>query len=170
MIYPQLDLTSSQMANTGRFYRIILFIALYMSLATALCYFPDGTIVERDTPCGSTGNSTCCGQGFACLSNNFCAVTEYVNAGPEQSTYVRGSCTDESWSSDSCPSYCLNWEHGDNPSGGMGIAKWPYIQEQFYCLNGYATSFTADEMCSNSSNFIAFAGMCTVKGSADMSG
>ncbi|EDU47132.1 hypothetical protein PtrSN002B_007082 [Pyrenophora tritici-repentis] len=144
-----------------RFYNIILLITFYISTTSCLCYFPDGTLVERDTPCSTAANSTCCGQGFACLSNNLCAVTSHVDAGPGQSTYVRGSCTDKTWNSAECPTFCLNWDHGDNPAGGMGIAKCPYIEERFYCLDRFAEGFSAEQMCSNSSNYFAFADVAT---------
>ena len=104
----------------------------------ATYYYPDGvTVAAGDFPCTPDGDSACCGDGFVCLSNNICMATgnEVLKAG--QSLYVRGSCTDRTWKSRNCPSFCIN----PNPpnqnviSGGNGIARCPYSTKyMFYCI------------------------------------
>ncbi|KAF4809835.1 hypothetical protein CGCSCA5_v011049 [Colletotrichum siamense] len=44
---------------------------------------------------------------------------------------VRGSCTDESWRSSSCPLFCINPET-DNVGGGMGVAKCQNTAQELY--------------------------------------
>ena len=102
---------------------IILFLP---DISYSLCYFPDGSVASGDSPCYSSGNSTCCGRGFACLSNNVCMLTDQVvGAGPGQSTYIRGSCTDKSWNDPSCPQFCVSSARGDCLSCAMGMARCP---------------------------------------------
>jgi hypothetical protein len=105
------------------FLLLILFLVANIQLASAQCYYPDGSISTGDTPCTSTGNSTCCGSGYACLSNRICMATGDEAQKPDASLYVRGSCTDPTWKSASCPLFCIS-SH-DLLSGGMGIAKCP---------------------------------------------
>lgn len=75
------------------------------------CYFPDGSLSLKDTPCTSDTNTTCCGQGFACLENGICQVTTLAQAyDPKLNpliNYYRGSCTDQRWSSPQCPQFCI---------------------------------------------------------------
>lgn len=75
------------------------------------CYYPDGSLSLKDTPCTSGTNTTCCGQGFACLENGICQVTTLAQAyDPKLNpliNYYRGSCTDQGWSSPQCPQFCI---------------------------------------------------------------
>ncbi|KAK0611977.1 hypothetical protein B0T14DRAFT_339180 [Immersiella caudata] len=49
---------------------IITLITALVSSASAVCFYPDGS-VAHDTPCtDSTAQSTCCGIGFACLGHS----------------------------------------------------------------------------------------------------
>lgn len=124
----------------------------------AICWFPDGvTQAVGDEPCHSSGNSTCCGQGFACLSNRLCMLTSYdTEAGSGQSTYVRGSCTDHTWTDPNCPQFCVSPSHNDNSQGAEGVAKCPSVgnQDMYYCLD----NITADVNCASTSNVLLFSG------------
>ncbi|KAM0805009.1 hypothetical protein BDR22DRAFT_885099 [Usnea florida] len=79
------------------------------------CFFPDGTVAPRDTPCHDPflrgGASACCAESDVCLDNNLCLA----QSGPEIIT--RGSCTDWRWLSPECPQYCPDVE----PSNGCDI-------------------------------------------------
>ncbi|KAJ6441998.1 transmembrane alpha-helix domain-containing protein [Purpureocillium lavendulum] len=56
---------------------ILLTLASTAWSATTLCYWPDGQVAIGQFPCNAGGHSTCCGTGYACLSNNMCmAVTD----------------------------------------------------------------------------------------------
>jgi hypothetical protein len=117
-----------------------LILLLSLSLASSLCYFPDGSVASGDTPCSSSGNSTCCGRGFACLSNNVCMLTDQVvGAGPGQSTYIRGSCTDKTWNDSKCPQFCNNPLNGDCLSCAMGMALCPEADDVYYCEDSEST-------------------------------
>lgn len=136
------------------------FILFCLSLTVkAICYFPDGVTVPRlDTPCHSTGESTCCASGYACLSNNLCMLTEHVEGDTDSiSTFVRGSCTDRSWNSPNCPSFCVSPSE-DFVRGGMGVAKCPVTEDRYYCINRASTSLSQSELCSNSSLYFEFDG------------
>lgn len=138
----------------------VLYVISFASLATALCYFPDGKSVPRqDTPCRSNGFATFCGQGYACLSNNLCMLTEHVaDAIPGQSKYVRGSCTDQTWNSPNCPNFCIVPANGDNFSGGMGVTKCEGTQDRYYCMNDQTNSLSSSAICSSSTYFFQAAG------------
>ncbi len=73
------------------------------------CYYPDGSVSSRDTPCHSPsvgdGASACCGYPDICLSNGLC-LSQW---GAE--VVSRGSCTDESWQSPECSQYCYDGEY-----------------------------------------------------------
>ncbi|KAF2434174.1 hypothetical protein EJ08DRAFT_646623 [Tothia fuscella] len=97
-----------------------------LSFTHAICYFSDGTTVaNNDVPCQGSGNSTCCGPGYACLSNHICEWTEAV-VGPKPNTvFFRGSCTDPTFNNENCPLFCMG--SGDTPNGGIGISQWPTL-------------------------------------------
>ncbi|KAL2015528.1 hypothetical protein VTK56DRAFT_5325 [Thermocarpiscus australiensis] len=66
------------------------------------CYYPSGLEAATDFPCDpNAAVSPCCGggEGTFCLTNKLCR-------GPNGNT-IRGSCTDQSWSSPECPQFCL---------------------------------------------------------------
>lgn len=134
-----------------------------ISVASALCYFPDGNSTN-DAACGGFGSkSTCCGPGYACLSNNLCAVSEYVAADIAASSpsYVRAGCTDESWSSKNCPKYCLNSTNGDNLGLlGMGVGKCDGGSQgtRFYCRNEVTAGLSDTVLCSDKRYYFEFDG------------
>ncbi|EFQ27716.1 uncharacterized protein GLRG_02860 [Colletotrichum graminicola M1.001] len=113
-----------------------LLIFFLFSRVHGVCYYPDSSIAPNDTPCQDrTAESVCCGQGYACLSNGMCQATgrELQKGGATE--LVRGSCTDRSWRSSSCPLFCINPET-DNVTGGIGIAKCQgTVEELYYCIN-----------------------------------
>ena len=139
---------------------LLLLVLLVLRMVEATCYFPDGeTIPRQDTPCHSEGESTCCGAGYACLSNNLCMLTEHVaNVASEQSTYVRGSCTDRDWRSPNCPNFCVTPSDGDYRGGGMGLNKCAVTQDRYYCINSRTYPLPTSQLCSSSTYFVEFAG------------
>ena len=67
------------------------------------CYFPDGSISYRDTPCRASSYgqaSPCCAVMDICLDNALCLAQQ----GSE--VISRGSCTDSTWRSTECAQYC----------------------------------------------------------------
>ncbi len=100
-----------------------------------MCYYPDGSQATNDTACTSSTNSTCCGNGYACLSNNICMATSADAQKPDATLYVRGSCTDQSFTSSNCPLFCLNGTY-DDLGGGEGIALCPDSSTEFFCIDG----------------------------------
>ncbi|KAL3298119.1 SKG6 domain containing protein [Colletotrichum asianum] len=119
---------------------ILLAYSLILSFSSvfieAACYYPNGSIAPNDTPCrDDTAESTCCGQGYACLSNGMCQATGSELQKDGATELVRGACTDRSWRSSSCPLFCINPET-DNVGGGIGVAKCQgTTQELYYCIN-----------------------------------
>lgn len=100
------------------------FFSFFLSLPTVLCegeeeggvakcYSPNGDLQIHDVPCeppstAAGGVSFCCGRGFTCLSNKVCMLSQDTITGDVTrvgSTY-RASCTDKSWNSTGCPSFC----------------------------------------------------------------
>lgn len=86
------------------------------------CYAPDQTVAEDDIPCDPTQKqSFCCGKGWACLENKSCVPTELVPNGGTLSP-ARGTCTDKSWQSSSCPDFCVS-KDGMYPTRGLVMQK-----------------------------------------------
>lgn len=114
----------------------ILILSFSSAFIEAACYYPNGSIAPNDTPCrDDTAESTCCGQGYACLSNGMCQATGSELQKDGATELVRGACTDRSWRSSSCPLFCINPET-DNVGGGIGVAKCQgTTQELYYCIN-----------------------------------
>ena len=80
------------------------------------CYFPDGSISPRDTPCRALSYgqaSPCCAATDICLDNNYCLA----QSGSEVIT--RGSCTDSTWRRAECPQYCQDGQFHNS----MGKAR-----------------------------------------------
>ena len=78
-------------------------VAKVTMTAAQTCYYPDGSVSERDTPCRATSQgqaSECCAWLDVCLDNSLCLAQD----GGE--VISRGTCTDRSWQSDQCPKYC----------------------------------------------------------------
>lgn len=105
-------------------------------LAHAACYYPNGSIAPNDTPCrDDTAESTCCGQGYACLSNGICQATGQELQKGGGTDLVRGACTDRSWRSSGCPLFFIDPET-DNIAGGIGVARCQGTTEElYYCIN-----------------------------------
>ncbi|KAL2257935.1 hypothetical protein VTK26DRAFT_8946 [Humicola hyalothermophila] len=123
----------------------------------AACYYPSGQIAPNDTPCrDDTEHATCCGQGYACLSNGICQATGEEQLKDGATEFVRGSCTDRRWRSSSCPLFCIE-EGVDFLDGGNGIFKCPNTTEDLYfCINRLSG---ADATCDNKRNLLFFAGV-----------
>lgn len=88
----------------------VLFLTLSTtSSAQRACFFPDGTRASGDIACNpdASSESACCGVGYACLANGICQQT---SAAPDNGgvRFIRGSCTDISWQSSSCPQFCID--------------------------------------------------------------
>jgi len=118
--------------------RALLTSLTLLSTAHAICYYPDGTTTLSDVPCNSGSEASfCCGYGFACLSNKICMATSLTIHRNDTQTYVRGSCTDESWRSGNCPNFCVQGDDPwyDNMSGGEGMIICPGSTSDFYCYD-----------------------------------
>jgi hypothetical protein len=125
--------------------------------ADATCYYPSGREAPSDVPCRSdTPFSTCCGQGFVCLSNGLCQSTldDVARAGAPE--FVRGACTDGTWRSSNCPLFCVT-DGVDFLDGDNGLLKCPGTDEDVYfCLNRRSRT---DSSCEERKNVLIFAGM-----------
>lgn len=92
------------------FPRLLLMIAALpgsrSKTAQTKCYRPNGSINPRDRPCNPNSNpSFCCGPGYACLDNHLCKSTNFADQ-PDLG-FIRGTCTDSTWTSDACPKFCI---------------------------------------------------------------
>ncbi|KAF2469323.1 uncharacterized protein BDR25DRAFT_343722 [Lindgomyces ingoldianus] len=136
----------------------ILFTSILLPRTLALCYYPNGAIATSDVPCSSSGESTCCASGYACLSNNLCKLTQQAGAGLARSAYARGSCTDQSWKSDHCSSFCLT----PSKSGGNVRKCDNYDGDVYYCMNDTTTDLSLDSACAGAAELHTFSGSPTV--------
>lgn len=135
--------------NNRIFFLLLLFHLI--ACAVSICYYPDGSISPQDLPCSDNSDaSTCCGPGYACLSNNICMATGLVPEvqGVTISKYTRGSCTDKAWRSVNCPSFCVNDKkpNFDLTSGGMGMAKCENntSADVYYCIDQNTPNVNCD--------------------------
>jgi hypothetical protein len=71
------------------------------------CYFPSGGLTGGAACFPDQENSRCCGYGWTCMSNGLCKVSQ-ANLQNFKLQYYRGSCTDKTWDSPSCPHVCLD--------------------------------------------------------------
>jgi hypothetical protein len=67
--------------------------------STPTCYYPNGQVASNYIPCNSSVVSVCCPSTDPYLSNGLC----YSVAG---SYPYRACCTEQTWQSDACLSYC----------------------------------------------------------------
>ncbi|KAB5547142.1 hypothetical protein GE09DRAFT_1130082 [Coniochaeta sp. 2T2.1] len=134
---------------------LVLFLTS-LPFTSAICYYPNGDASPQDLPCNDdTDHSTCCGPGYACLSNNICVPTGLEKQIPNAAKFVRGSCTDKTWRSGNCPNFCVNEAHGDTLDGGIGMAKCPGNKDMYYCMDGFPFD------CVKGDNVLSFSGTPT---------
>ncbi|KAL7812178.1 hypothetical protein V8C44DRAFT_349586 [Trichoderma aethiopicum] len=142
----------------------LLALALFITQSTALCFYPDGTPAPGDVPCtDSTANSVCCGTGYACLSNGICQATGDELKKPGATEFVRGSCTDKTFRSSACPSFC-GTPGQDNVGGGEGMAKCADTKEDLYwCINAANIKLQEErDPCGDQDAVVFFPGTPTV--------
>jgi len=76
---------------------------LFTPASPANCYYPNGDIETSHSACNESADvSACCNPGDLCLSNGYC----FQQFGAWADRVARGSCTDSTWESNSCPYYC----------------------------------------------------------------
>lgn len=124
----------------------------FARFSTQMCYHVDGSERAEDVPCQNNVNSTCCGHSYVCLSNNICMVPDGTPVDDGGTKYVRGTCTDPTWTSPDCPLFCTNGNY-DDLAGGEGMAKCDNTdQDWYYCIDGQTTN------CSTGLNILEFSG------------
>ncbi|OQO11005.1 hypothetical protein B0A48_05260 [Cryoendolithus antarcticus] len=74
-------------------------------MSSRSCYDPSNATQPNDHPCNSDADvSVCCNVEDECTSNGLCKYR-----GDSNNNWLwRGTCTDPTWESDTCPHYCLN--------------------------------------------------------------
>jgi hypothetical protein len=155
---------SSRMLSAGRSWRefsLLLILFAFISPVSSVCYYPNGDVTPNDVPCSdSTTESVCCSLGYVCLSNGICMKSNNPLAASSSSTYVRGSCTDQTWRSSFCPNFCVNPNapFQDDIAGGEGMARCPDTTIDMY----YGVDFdTSAVNCTSQQNVIKFEGKPT---------
>ncbi|KAE8381874.1 hypothetical protein BDV26DRAFT_254789 [Aspergillus bertholletiae] len=134
-----LNLTHPRSSGLLQISAFLILQAVKLTSAT-LCYTPDGTI-SNDVPCNTTASvSVCCQEGFICTSNLLCQPQGWwdgTDGNPLQ--FIRGTCTDKSWSSPLCPGRCV----AESVSGGEWVMRCGNTTSNYCC--------SADDCCSNKS-------------------
>lgn len=135
-----------------------LLLSVAISPVVSTCYYPNGNEASGDTPCNSDASaSACCGFGYSCLSNTICLRTSLATDGQNGVTYVRGSCTDQSWTSGLCPNFCDNASapYKDDVAGGQSMGKCENeAADIYYCGDSDLSAVN----CTQNVNVISFAG------------
>ncbi|KAI1733999.1 hypothetical protein F4680DRAFT_365412 [Xylaria scruposa] len=109
----------------------ILQISSFATATQQKCYYPGGNPTDEDFPCGDGVNhSHCCGLNSICLSNKLCL---HPSGSFELS---RGSCTDSTWQSSNCPTYCTNV----STNSGIPLTIYDFVQPMLsrYCCGAVA--------------------------------
>ncbi|RMJ06706.1 hypothetical protein CDV36_013694 [Fusarium kuroshium] len=118
--------------------RFIFVIALSSTLAHAQCYYPDGKDATTDKPCQPDAEvSACCADGYVCMSTGMCQFVDLEGTG----RFARGSCTNQDWSSSSCPNYCID---GDE-AGGADVTRCQGYTDRFFCPKSQTANVCKDE-------------------------
>ncbi|KAF2102496.1 hypothetical protein NA57DRAFT_52068 [Rhizodiscina lignyota] len=92
------------------------------------CYGPNGTL-GNNLPCFPDADvSFCCGTGWICTTNLLC-VSPFADLAGNFSTLQRGTCTDQSWNSPACPSYCRGGSYLDR--GAQSV--WNCGDDEYEC-------------------------------------
>lgn len=86
-------------------FSLVFFLQPWRILAQT-CYFPNGAIATNDIACTNGPAAICCEFTATCLDNELC----FNPFGSAVGGYIRGSCTDISWESPSCPRFCNEGE------------------------------------------------------------
>ncbi|KAK6359179.1 hypothetical protein TWF696_000344 [Orbilia brochopaga] len=119
------------------FVAAVVFISLVPFTRAKDCYYPDGSVASKYSPCDeSADNSPCCAQSdnVACLSSGLC----YGQYG-----YVyRGACTDSSWEASECPDPCS--DRAGFLNGGMNILACNDATGYWCCADGAETPCCQD--------------------------
>lgn len=119
----------------------LLVNAIAADASSAKCYYPNGDYQPLDTPCNPHAKeSNCCAPDDICLSNGLCyraninrlhrgvsephTLIESPLTGPSQ------SCTDPTFSSDSCTSICTG--PNDISTGFADVLECP-LTSNWYC-------------------------------------
>jgi hypothetical protein len=113
---------------------ILLLLCIAPLHVQCICYFPNGNTADDNFPCtDDERHSACCGRGVVCLSGGLCEMPE---GSSNQDPYVRGSCTDRTWRSSSCPSFCI--ENSRGTGAGIKICPGPDVNGvmRLYCTTG----------------------------------
>ncbi|KAF4545218.1 uncharacterized protein LTHEOB_5629 [Lasiodiplodia theobromae] len=95
--------------------------------AANTCYYPDGSVADKDIPCSSSSSgAACCPQGWQCLDDGICHFDE-------EDWITRYTCTDRSWDSAACPQYCLGGTPNGTDVGNVALLE---CSDNQYCCNG----------------------------------
>lgn len=89
---------------------LLLLLCLYLpsALSRPNCYLPDKkTIAFGEIPCTSDTYAACCAPDAYCLQNGLCLTNL---------TLLRGSCTDQTWTSPNCAQFCQDTTPNKNTS------------------------------------------------------
>lgn len=137
----------------ARLWPAALGLLLLVRCASATCFNPDGSEAKNDSPCfPNEANSTCCGVGLACLSNNLCGITQF--ASDPKSTFglgewfVRGSCTEKSFTNPACLNRCLRSASGDLYNVFVPVRQClTGNKDRWYCSNAQTRGQSLDEVC-----------------------
>jgi hypothetical protein len=69
------------------------------------CYFPDGSPSVAQPCMLDAETSTCCTQGWICLTNGLCKAGNSTQR-LYTAQYFRAGCTDKDWKDPACPQIC----------------------------------------------------------------
>lgn len=126
-------------------------LALFVAYGAPMCYFPNGVESPNDTPCyPDRANSTCCGSGLACLSNGLCGITPYRGESKEGNSwwYVRGTCTDKSFTDSTCLRRCMKESTGELSGIGRSVRQCLVgARDRYYCESPVTQSMTISQIC-----------------------
>ena len=84
----------------------LLLFSRHIAAEVAQCYYPNGNLTTDSSVfvCDPRAKfSSCCYTGDMCTTNGFC---KDVQNDANNNFYYRDLCTDSTWTSPKCPSFC----------------------------------------------------------------
>jgi hypothetical protein len=96
------------MSRLLKFLNLLVLVLLHLGLQIVIaqtCYNPNGSIASGDIPAVSGSETFCCPQGSESILSPGPVCRSKDSSG--NYTFVRGSCTAQSWESNACPRYCI---------------------------------------------------------------
>ena len=131
---------------------LCLYILIRLGFVQGQCYFPGGNLAIDHRPCDPHAfTSLCCQNGWTCLDNGLCIVTDPITnfANPSVGSSARGACTNPQWNSTACGSFCLSMYLTNMPKNSVAFLRGltPHLDDPVNANDGTVISCGNQNWC-----------------------